>query len=410
MATAHLRRRLVELEAAIIEQNLVLSALEQKKLAVQNELYTTATFPILTLPVEITAEIFSMCLPTAEELREEHLQSWSKIAKSNAPAVFLKCCRTWRDIALATPSLWATLSLSLSDDDFYPHEYESHESDDSNYSKYAHWQERVGRRVAELIDRWVNRAALYPLTFIFHANNTMGPLCGPFTPNGCIKDAIHRYSNRLKRLELVMDESDVRQLALASVHFPLLQGVVVHVIDSLYPPNPVEVFSNAPQLRELVLKERILLSDFSFPLAQLTRFEGEIDDMNLFIMAPNLVDVKFSVYDSLFCDYEDPTPVITLSCLQSLAISGASDHIPFILQHLTLPALLSLHLSETSVGPDYLSSFLLRSTPSLRTLSVKIADTFDDWAECFSLVEATLENFDVHLPPYKFISNLRLDS
>ncbi|KAJ7755926.1 hypothetical protein B0H16DRAFT_1274202, partial [Mycena metata] len=101
-------RRLVELNTAIVEQKRVLAALQSDRAAVEDKLNTTATFPILTLPVEIATEIFIWCLPTIEQLREDHcVRSDAKYLVSlQVPLLLASCCRLWRTIALGTPSLW----------------------------------------------------------------------------------------------------------------------------------------------------------------------------------------------------------------------------------------------------------------------------------------------------------------
>jgi hypothetical protein len=45
-----------------------------------------------------------------------------------------------------------------------------------------------------------------------------------------------------------------------------------------------------------------------------------------------------------------------------------------------------------------LPQFLARSSPLLRSLSIRLDDTDFDWAECFSLIGATLENLEVEYP------------
>ncbi|KAJ6630351.1 hypothetical protein B0H10DRAFT_1649973, partial [Mycena sp. CBHHK59/15] len=55
-------------------------------------------YPILTLPLEITSEIFSHCLPPNILMVEP--------STSAAPLLLTEICRTWRTIALSTPGLW----------------------------------------------------------------------------------------------------------------------------------------------------------------------------------------------------------------------------------------------------------------------------------------------------------------
>jgi hypothetical protein len=93
MSTANLRRRLVELDAEILEQKLVLDDLQRDKTAVQNELYAISTFSVSTgLPVETTTEIFTRCLPTIDELGQDS----EEFIHTLVPIVLLGVCRAWR--------------------------------------------------------------------------------------------------------------------------------------------------------------------------------------------------------------------------------------------------------------------------------------------------------------------------
>ncbi|KAJ7129240.1 hypothetical protein C8R44DRAFT_533755, partial [Mycena epipterygia] len=56
------------------------------------------TYPVLTIPLEITAEIFVHCLPTTR--RSDVLNP------EEAPLLLTHVCRAWREIAISTPSLW----------------------------------------------------------------------------------------------------------------------------------------------------------------------------------------------------------------------------------------------------------------------------------------------------------------
>ncbi|KAJ6608263.1 hypothetical protein B0H10DRAFT_1711402, partial [Mycena sp. CBHHK59/15] len=52
--------------------------------------------PVLSLPPEITSEIFIHCLPSG----------FLKPSTRKAPLLFTQICHRWRLIALETPELW----------------------------------------------------------------------------------------------------------------------------------------------------------------------------------------------------------------------------------------------------------------------------------------------------------------
>ncbi|KAJ7637219.1 hypothetical protein B0H17DRAFT_1107239 [Mycena rosella] len=382
MSTAALRERLAELDAAIVEQKTVLKDLEWDRTAVHRQLHATSTFPVSTLPVEITAEIFSLCLPSIEELRDDR-RSIAYRLNVEAPTLFLGVCRAWRDLALDTSALWATVGLCF----------------DSIAVDVA--SEPV---VEEFIHQWFGRAGLRPLSIVFSSTSANSP----FTPSR-LGDLIHRYAHRLRHIELYISQRNIPELGLDSVTFPLLQRAV---LDDPFDPwpdfsAPVHIYNNAPRLHDLILLNATHFSFYTPPFSQLTKFEGEITgDLNIFVLAPNLVEAK-CVVNQLGTP---PASHILHPRLQFLTLSKSvySDNAPDddgldILPHLTLPALQSLHISDIGDFPQSISLFFTRSFPPLRTLSTTIGrGRFSEWDTCFSRVAATLENLEVSSPTPEF--------
>lgn len=381
--TSGLRRRLAQLDAAIVEQKQVLKALERDRADVQRQLHATSIFPLVsTLPVEITADIFCLCLPSIEELREdveyERPISWS--LGHRAPNVFLGVCQSWREIAIATPALWATFFLTV-----------GYVSEDVLITPGA---------LEEFIDAWLGRAALRPLSVIFRAIDS----ASLFTPER-MRDVIRRHADRIKYMELELDQSSLCGLKLDSVAFPLLQCAVVEqqpsTTNTLDPWNPTEIYTNAPQIRHFILRGPTDFSLYALPWLRLTRYEGGIDSLDLFEFAPNLVDVKCSV------EWEEPVPasIINHFCLQSLTLVDSQyEEDPLdILPHLNLPALQFLRLTDECQPDDpadALGEFLGRSSPPLRSLSARVEyENFYNWnRSCFSCVANTLENLELRAP------------
>ncbi|KAJ7108305.1 hypothetical protein C8R44DRAFT_938338 [Mycena epipterygia] len=100
-----LRSRIDDVSLAIIRQLEVLSDLENTKGDLQSHLNAILD-PMARLPVEISSDIFiRTCL---------HKSPYP--APTLSPQVLLQICRSWRKIALATPSLWATISIRRKED------------------------------------------------------------------------------------------------------------------------------------------------------------------------------------------------------------------------------------------------------------------------------------------------------
>ncbi|KAJ7939520.1 hypothetical protein B0H13DRAFT_1587148, partial [Mycena leptocephala] len=102
--------------------------------ALTNQLLETCSIimetPALKLPYELTAKIFSYCLP-ARRVRPD---------LTKAPLQVAQICGHWRAIALATPELWSSVLL-----EFWG----------NNYS---------GDDICDFFNLWLIRAADYPLS------------------------------------------------------------------------------------------------------------------------------------------------------------------------------------------------------------------------------------------------------
>ncbi|KAJ7682176.1 hypothetical protein DFH06DRAFT_289562 [Mycena polygramma] len=352
--TSALRKRLVELDTQIVEHKRILRGLEQTRTAVERELHDTATFPVITLPAEITAEIFLQCL------------TWCAYT-SHGFGAFTGVCRGWRGIAFATPRLWSTLDL-------------------------PHLPLQTGL-VEGHIDRWFARAGVLPLSLGVKLPDYL-PTDKIF-PLDRLRDIIQRYSHRVQCLELRLGDRDFHKLGLDLAEFPLLQRAML----SCYDPDlfsgvdpPPKVFCNAPRLHDLnlqLLSTEVDLDRFILPWLQLTKFEGTIPTLDLFTLAPNLVEVK--------CDFRHDDDLVlptTLPLLSSLTVIEASLN---IIHYLTLPALKHLHIHEMDTEYyDSLEPFLMRSSPPLESLSVR-ADhgCYERWRICLPRVDSTLENLQI---------------
>ncbi|KAJ7755821.1 hypothetical protein B0H16DRAFT_1539759 [Mycena metata] len=229
MPTIDLRRRLVELDAQILEQERVLRDLQQTRIAVERELRETATYPILTLPVEITTEIFHrLPLEVGDELGPQ---------LNTAPVSLTAVCRSWRGIALSTPTLWSTLSISFND---IPPTVTA----------------KPGL-VESFINQWLGRSGERPLslTFILHDEDRF--------PISRLRAIVHQHAQRVRFIEL--DLGDDQSLGLLDLHalpLPLLQAAMfvatlaLRLASSAMPPFSTTCMSEATL--------RLLLAGFTF--------------------------------------------------------------------------------------------------------------------------------------------------
>ncbi|KAF8214063.1 hypothetical protein K438DRAFT_1956164 [Mycena galopus ATCC 62051] len=357
--TTHLRRRLADLDTKILEQRQVLQQLHQTRSDVERELHATATYPVLTLPTEITAEIFLCCLPVFDPLCIPN-------HKSSAPIVLTAVCRQWRDIALATPVLWSKLQV--------------------RFGKIAPEIVLKPTFIEGIIDRWLDRAGNRPLLLEFEHRSGTKSL---FTLSR-FRKLIHRWSPRVQYLSLDMGWHDMRPLDLNSANFPLLQGAALACDDDA----PIILFSTSPHFHDLRLLCELTLDTFALPWHQLTKFTGMVLwDLQLFTLAPNLTEITCG-FDFGVADFV----VTTHHNLRSLTVDEESDD---IIQYLTLPALRYLDVSHADACHDSLQSFLARSSPPLVSLSVQMNDSdgsdsyFTYLNQCTRLVAGTLKILEI---------------
>ncbi|KAJ6561415.1 hypothetical protein DFH09DRAFT_1159904, partial [Mycena vulgaris] len=381
MSTAELRRRLTELDAQIIGQRLVLRELERERSEIQDEIHANAIYPVLALPFEITAEIFVRCLPLSKDWDESE-SPMARELQETAPLVLLGVCRAWRDIVLAMPTLWSKLHIRF---DYFPEDVASEP-----------------RLIEDFVDLWLSRAADCPLSISFSLYGFEGTVWeeSPFHASR-MRDIIHRHSHRIQHLELGMIEWEIRKLDLDSASFPLLQSATFGCVYSPgNDPHPGAVFGNAPQFHNLVLLRSpggTALSSFSLPWLQLTKFEGQVDNLDLFTQALNLVELKITYFE----ENGPPASIITHTNLGSLTlVQDGGDSFNNILKYLTLPALQFLDLSDVDdTAYRALKPFLIRSSPPLLSLAVNASDySFSFWYGCLRRMAGTLENLTLRYP------------
>ncbi|KAJ7060090.1 hypothetical protein C8F01DRAFT_989043, partial [Mycena amicta] len=96
------RARLAKIDAELYylesDATKYIAALEAAE-AILVERLSHLVYPILTLPHDITSRIFIACLPEHGRVR---------MLSEAVPLKLSWVCRNWREIALATPELWAS--------------------------------------------------------------------------------------------------------------------------------------------------------------------------------------------------------------------------------------------------------------------------------------------------------------
>ncbi|KAJ6615730.1 hypothetical protein B0H10DRAFT_2039895 [Mycena sp. CBHHK59/15] len=285
-------------------------------------------YPVLTLPLEITTEIFIRCLPLLGDCQPD---------RNSAPMLLLRICRSWSMIARATPALWATLTLDI------------------NRLPVALY---ATGRFEEFVQTWLGRALGHRLSLYLQG------YVGGELATGRLYHAIAPLATQIYHLELRMDKnfyargSDIRALTFPSLHtLTVLGGNTVG--------DPIQNFRDAKQLREVHLMNSTALSHILLPWTRLTIFTGsyfsDTECLNVLRSAPFLVNCTFEFIQT--DNTVHPVPLCHLS-LQDLTIHGSFGA---VLQSLDLPALRKLHLDRVILHTQDVSSFLSRSSVSWRT-------------------------------------------
>ncbi|KAJ7593242.1 hypothetical protein C8J56DRAFT_493915 [Mycena floridula] len=107
--------------------------LERGKLQSNVVAYKAVLAPIRRLPEDMLREIFVNCLPSNKP---------AAIAITDAPLLLGRICRSWREIALSTPGLWASIHVQ------FLHQFDSF---------------RV-QRLCDEAHAWISRSGTCPLT------------------------------------------------------------------------------------------------------------------------------------------------------------------------------------------------------------------------------------------------------
>jgi chorismate mutase len=245
--------------------------------------------PIRQMPPDILRNIFSYCLPYDAPERVMEV--------SEAPMLLTQICSHWRDLALKTPTLWATLFLKIpmpprtvsSFAHAPPREISDLQIDieaagtaeELSASLVKAWCRKV-ESLASLTKLWLSRAESCPLTIFFrdvessHQGGPPSPQANTdFTqePAKALASLICARSSQWAQLDvnvtesspmeaifLSMDPGQLSQLQSICVHWSPRQSMFQFVGPGHFlhsPPEPVETLAfhsiKATRLRSLLL-------------------------------------------------------------------------------------------------------------------------------------------------------------
>ncbi|KAJ7772380.1 hypothetical protein B0H16DRAFT_1363924 [Mycena metata] len=337
-----LRQRVSDLEADILHHEYVLQDLKEQRSAVLSDL-NLVTYPVLTLPLGITAEIFKRCIEPGRPY-----SAW-------APLVLTRICHQWRVLAFATPALWDTIDEIEFDDGFAAPRHPQPET---------------------FISTWFSRAGTRPLS--------LGIMCPDTLHSVSLELIILQHASRFQHLDVLADVKSLYDFNPVQP-FPILSDLALRCLrDPDDREGRIQLFDihTAPALRRLCL-ENLLPSMVIMPWAQLTKMslvliplwecldalrwatslrefhrnsppeeEGQlVPEQRSPVNHSSLVSLTISADGD-----EDILPLLTLACLQRFELGGCFGKY--------------LEYLDGDVVP-----FLSRVSATLRTLKVGMSPT-----------------------------------
>ncbi|KAJ7467529.1 hypothetical protein FB451DRAFT_394160 [Mycena latifolia] len=302
------RRRLAQLTELIdtltTERQLLQTALD------------SVVYPVLTLPPEITSNIFLQSIP------EDATPS-----RHASPLLLTQICHQWRAIALATPGLWQSITLE-------------------------HVWQPTGCHCTALLQMWLQYSATRPLFLSFGCEVQMQRLI----------DTSLIHCHRWQEITL----SSHVTLTAPHTHFPILRKVTLarHIGGTV-------VIHNAPELRQANFRT-VPTFVVALPWARLTSlavqtFAHASDCLPMLIHCSNLRHLTHSAVAYRGGGFA--LPHATLDSLQSLTLGVNSSG---LMPHLTLPHLRHLTLigKFLTTTREHLQALLWRSSCTLLRMSV----------------------------------------
>ncbi|KAJ6589391.1 hypothetical protein B0H19DRAFT_1103753 [Mycena capillaripes] len=305
----------------------------------------TNTYPVLTLPPEIVAEIFLNFIPTYPES--------ASLLGSLSPVVLCQICRHWRAIALSTPTLWRAIRIDIHN---------------SRSDKTLPAQ-------LEFVKAWLSRSGECSLSINLSDFSNL-PLGNQFLQTLLLHCSRWEHADLLVPLE----------------HFSLLQAADMPLLQELkIGPNDlpdttattVSIFDRSLRLTHVVLTEDFVPSVIRLPWAQLTHLTGlclfEHECTEILSCTTQLVRATITVFGSSQ-PYSPPPNVLELPHLRHLILFVRDIAIASgvclwkILDNCTLPALRTLWLSGACISVESIAALLARSQCILEELHITNAD------------------------------------
>ncbi|KAJ7659366.1 hypothetical protein B0H17DRAFT_1337576 [Mycena rosella] len=364
LTNQELRARAPALDAEIARARAYLDQVLAKREMVQNVL-DAIVYPVLTLPVEITSQIFCWTLAKTGHIAFPH-----NLRLLGQPLHLGQICRLWRQIALSIPQLWNHMDFVI----------------DLNLNQPQ-------APSASLIHTCLSRTASSPLSLFLDAtthrtDNRTSWYAEP------ILDIFAPYSKTWENVGFYTSLNSLRALSGIYKQLPRLKSLKLGLRDRK-PATPITLFEEAPLLQTVHLI-KLHSQTVTLPWSQLTVLHveglraGELcgvlglttnlvsliigraldDEANLWDLPP-LPHLQSIVFTTTSLDAYQILPFLTVPRLRDLkvALSYQRDNIAQLFAH----ALDRLYIFIAYDRDGAWLQYLATTPPSLRTAKIVLS-------------------------------------
>ncbi|KAG7093378.1 hypothetical protein E1B28_007058 [Marasmius oreades] len=316
--------------------------------------YRSLMSPVHRMPPEILTHILSFC---CENVLQPGTLQLAVLALSSV-------CGRWRELVLATPRFWSSLTIML-------HEWANKKDtgiSSSDRHNFYHCTEMFMQR---------SKTELLALEFFSYYDHPFEPLEAGLN---CLLDQSHRW-----RSVTVGIRRDPHVIGTSSSPFQRLRGRLPnlrHLALEYYEEcaedwitSDMNLFSACPSLTSLKLMADLVPTSTIFPWEQMHSLQLCVDSshdalIRTIKLCKNLQQLKLA-----YVDHPSEStigPITPLNEMQHLYVNHVEDNGSFLFDSFSLPALSSLqidghhYVTHMDVGP--LTGFLLRSSCSITSL------------------------------------------
>ncbi|KAJ7615385.1 hypothetical protein FB45DRAFT_801833 [Roridomyces roridus] len=272
----------------------------------------------LTLPTELLTEIFQLCDP---DLADRDVRYASDIPlMQEHPWLLTRVCQRWRALALSTPWLWRYIDVNIS----------------------LH-----SAGVLQLVSLFLERSSPCPITLRLTGLN--------WYSNTLVLERLISASDRWEHLKLLGSVSMVDALESVRGKLPQLRCLETDVSEMEWGSRPrvIDLFADAPRLRRAVTLRRYGVS-YILPWQQLVNYKGPmLNDLEATLERltkfSRLVTLDMSRTSSEYSESTTEYPIVHLPHLRTLSLRTWSTDPDDVINHLCLPALVSMTIDCSSV-------------------------------------------------------------